>query len=80
MGYYDVKTKTLLSGDCLQLGGVGKYTNGIAYADPYRASIEKLRSMDILRIVAAHDYVPLGAIAEGREAVRLYLDKCLEYV
>ena len=80
VGYYDLETKTLLSGDCLQLGGVGKYTNGIGYADLYRASIEKLRSMDVLRIVAAHDYEPLGAIADGREDVKRYLDTCLEYI
>ena len=35
VGYYDLETKTLLSGDCLQLGGVGKYTNGIGYTDLY---------------------------------------------
>jgi glyoxylase-like metal-dependent hydrolase (beta-lactamase superfamily II) len=80
VGYYDIETKTLLSGDCLQLGGVGKYTNGICYADLYCASVEKLRSMDILRIVAAHDYEPLGAIANGREEVKRYLDTCLKYV
>ena len=80
VGYYDLETKTLLSGDCLQLGGVDKYRNGIAYADEYVMSVNKLRDMDIFRIVAAHDYEPLGAIAEGREAVERYLATCLEYV
>lgn len=80
VGYFDLLTKTLLSGDCLQLDGVDKYRNGIAYADEYRMSINKLKDMDILRIVAAHDYEPLGAIAEGREGVLEYLNTCLLYL
>lgn len=80
VGYLDLETKTLLSGDCLQLGGVDKYTNGIGYDDEYRASIDKLKSIDILRIVAAHEYEPLGSVANGREEVRNYLDTCLNYI
>ncbi len=78
VGYFDLDTKTLLSGDCLQLGGIGKYRNGIGYPAFYMDSIEKLRGMDIERIVAAHEFDPLGSLAEGREAVKRYLDTCAE--
>ena len=76
---YDLKTKTLLSADCLQLKGVGKYRNGIAFPALYRESIEKLKKMDIERIVAAHEYDPLGSVAEGKEFVLKYLNECLKY-
>lgn len=76
-GYYDLQTRTLLSGDCLQLAGVGKYIHGINHRERYRDSVRRLTDMDIYRIVAAHEYVPLGSIAEGKTAVRDYLEACL---
>ena len=76
---YDTRTKTLLSGDCLQLAGVGKYIHGINNRELYRSSVRRLMNMDILRIVAAHEYVPLGSIAEGKGAVRDYLEACLSF-
>lgn len=78
VGFYDVRTKTLLSGDCLQLKGIGKYRNGVSYPDLYKQSIERLRQMDIARIVAAHEYDPLGSLAEGKAAVVQYLKTCLD--
>lgn len=80
VGFYDLKTKTLLSADCLQLKGIGKYRNGIGDPRAYRASIEKLQAMDIYRIVAAHEYDPMGSIAQGDEAVKLYLETCLREI
>ena len=80
VGFFDTPTRTLLSGDCLQLGGVGKYRDGISYPILYRASVERLRGMEIERIVAAHEYAPLGSVAEGREAVASYLDACLSFL
>ena len=77
-GFYDTATQTLLSGDCLQLAGVGKYRDGIEYFDDYIQSVNRLKSMDIQRIVAAHEYDPLGSMAEGKQAVIDYLDKCIE--
>ena len=34
-GFFDVKTGTLLSGDCLQQRGIGKYRNGVAHPEAY---------------------------------------------
>ena len=76
VGYFDLPTKTLISGDCLQQAGVGKYVDGIGDPSAYLASIERLRAMSIERIVASHDYVPLGAIADVYDAVARYLDVC----
>ena len=77
MGFLDVRTGTLLSGDCLQLKGVGRYRRGVTDKSGYTASVQKLKSMPIRRIVAAHEYDPLGSLAEGEEAVAQYLDCCL---
>lgn len=67
---------TLLSGDCLQLKGIGKYRNGISDRDAYLKSIRYLKTLGLTRIVAAHEYDPLGSLAEGRTAVDRYLDCC----
>ena len=75
-GYLDLRTGTLLSGDCLQLDGIGKYRNGIKNTAWYLDSIDKLRRLPITRIVAAHEFDPLGSIAEGEEAVAHYLNTC----
>ena len=78
VGYLDTRTNTLLSGDCLQLKGVGKYRNGIAYVDHYINSIYKLQQMKLDRIIAAHEYDPLGSVASGRDAVEAYLNLCFQ--
>ena len=78
MAFLHIPTKTLLSGDCLQLKGIGKYRSGVSFPDWYRSSIRRLKEMDLERIVAAHEYDPLGSVAEGKEAVTAYLDACLE--
>ena len=76
VGFFDTATKTLLSGDCLQLEGIGKYKNNVANLNLYEKSILKLKNMDIKCIVAAHEFEPLGSIAEGELAVEKYLDYC----
>lgn len=76
VGYLDLQTRTLFSGDCLQLAGVGKYVHGISYIERYLQSVERLKTMNLSRIVASHEYVPLGSMAEGKNAVSEYLDAC----
>ncbi len=76
VGYLDLQTRTLFSGDCLQLAGVDKYVHGIACTEQYLQSVERLKTMNLSRIVASHEYVPLGSIAEGKNAVSVYLEAC----
>lgn len=78
VGYFDIQNRLLLSGDCLQLRGVGKYTNGVSDREAYFASISRLKAMRIDCIVASHDYVPLGSTARGEKEVIRYLDACKE--
>lgn len=78
-GFFDKKSKTLMSGDCLQLKGIGKYRYGVGNKEKYLESVKRLKGMDISLIIAAHEYDPLGSIAAGDEAVEKYLDKCIEF-
>jgi len=78
VGYLDHRSETLLSGDCLQLRGIGKYRNGIGDKAAYIRSVETLKKRAINRIVAAHEYDPLGSLAEGEKAVQEYLDLCIK--
>ena len=76
-GFLDLESGLLLTCDCLQQRGIGKYVHGIELMEQYLNSVEKIRKMDISGIIAAHDYVPLGCAAMGKEQIRRYLDECV---
>ncbi len=72
----DRNSMTLLSADCLQLHGVGRYgASFLSYAD-YMRTIERARALNVQRIVASHDYAPLGFSAAGAAEVNAWLDEC----
>ena len=75
MALCDIKTKTLISCDCLQQYGIGKY--GTFYTDysKYLSSVERVRRLNPDMIVASHEFVPLGSIAKG-SSVNNFLDEC----
>ena len=76
----DTRTGTLISGDCLQLYGIlgsGDWAAHINFPKEHRRAIEKLRTLKIERIAAAHLYEPYGQLCEGRDAVSAALDACL---
>lgn len=75
--WLDERTRTLITGDSLQLHGT--VTQGIALVmdlPGYRASLQKLSGMPIDNLVSGHDYLPLGSIANGSGEVRAYLNAC----
>ena len=77
---YDSRTKTLISGDCLQLYGIfgsGCWGANISFATEYAKAIEKLRKMDIDAILTAHDYHPCGRMYCGKTEITAALDACL---
>ncbi len=75
LSIYDIKTKTLLTGDCLQLCGVGRYGTSAPDMAEYFKTIDRVKEFKPDAIIASHEYVPLGSIAEG-ENVESYLDEC----
>lgn len=75
--YYDVRTRTLLTGDSLQLNGTVSQGCSLLMDVPgYRRTLDRLESMDIDNIACGHPYLPLGADAIGRKASRAYLEAC----
>ena len=76
--YLDERTRTLITGDSLQLNGT--VSQGCALlmdVGSYKATLERLIAMPVGHLVCGHPYLPLGAGADGPEAVRQYLTACL---
>ncbi len=73
---YDLKNKSLISVDCLQLNGVSKYGTGVTNFNDYKITLERVKALDLNCIIASHDFVPLGATAVGSKAVREYINEC----
>ena len=74
---YDTRTKTLITGDGIQLYGLfgsGEWGANIGLPKKHLEELSKLRKMDIESIYAAHDYHPYGYAYIGREAVAAALD------
>ena len=59
---------------------MGRYGTGVSDAESYINSIEKLRKFGVENIITSHEYVPLGFLAIGKEAVAKYLDECEKYI
>ena len=79
-GLYDGRTKSLVSGDCLQAYGIygkGKWGTSIPYPDAHLAALSRLDAMGIQALYAAHHYEPYGNEATG-EGVKKYIRKCAQ--
>ncbi len=77
----DVRSNTLVTGDCLQAFGIfgsEDWAANINLPAEHLAALKKLRGMEIDAILAAHDYHPVGYCAHGKEAVSRYIDACTE--
>lgn len=72
-GFFDTRTRSLLSGDAVQLWGAGDYGVNAEAPQKYFESHEKLLSMPIENIFSSHYYDFLGMRALGR-------DKTIEYI
>lgn len=81
IGFIDTRTKTLFSGDAIQLYGVS--TAGILIyggVDKYLESLENLKKEDIENILASHPYVPNGAFAVGREQSLKHIEDSIDCI
>lgn len=75
-GLYDTVSRTLISFDGLQCYGVGRYGTYLTDPDAYHIALTAMVRLSPDRIVASHDYVGGGAVAEGEDAVFSYLASC----
>ena len=78
--WYDLPTRTLITGDSLQANGtpaqgVGFYKD----LDAYLASVHRLQQLGAEKILGGHDYDKIGWDIRGAEAVAQALQKCEEY-
>lgn len=79
--WYDLPTKTIISGDSIQANGTP--TQGIGFyqsLDKYKQSLDILLKTDVKTIIAGHDYDGIGGVIRGSENVKRALDLCGEYV
>jgi len=77
----DTRTKTLVSGDCLQSYGIrgsGTWAANIPHPAEHVLAVEKVSKLDIEQIVTAHNYDPQGYRSIGKEAVAANLEACIE--
>ena len=76
---FDKRTKSLITGDCLQLWGITKYGCGVGLPIEYKKSIFRLKNIKINNIFASHEYYPFGSTALGSNAVKDYLYECDDF-
>ena len=77
-GYFDIRSKTLISGDSIQLHGIALWGCQVRHIDDYFASMRKLQEMDIENILISHAYCPSGAFAFGAEASQKYIGDSID--
>ena len=79
--WYDIPTKTIITGDSLQ--GNGTPTQGVGFyqsLDEYLSSLDKLDKLDVENIILGHEYDGIGDVTIGREKTREALAYCRERV
>lgn len=77
---FDLRTDTLITGDCLQSYGIygsGNWYGAIRLPKEHYAAVRKLRAMPIETILTAHDYHPVGQHSFGKDAVAARLDSSI---
>lgn len=80
-GLLDLRTKTLMTGDALQVYGIygsGKWGANVRWPKLHFAALERLLTVDAEHLVMAHDYHPCGPIVHGKEAVQTAIKDCGE--
>ncbi len=77
-GYLDTRSKTLISGDSIQIHGIASWGCQVRHIDDYFASMRKLQEMDIENILISHAYCPSGAFAFGAEASQKYISDSID--
>lgn len=76
----DLRTSTLITGDCLQSYGIygsGNWYGAIRLPEEHYSAVRKLRAMPIENILTAHDYHPVGQFSFGKDAVAARLDSSI---
>ena len=76
---FDTRTKTMITGDCLQLFGIfgsGDWASNVSFIPQHFEALDKLEKMDIKEIYTAHNYHPIGYKFIGKYQIKEALDAC----
>ncbi len=74
MGYFDTRTRTLMTGDGLQFFGVGKYGCSIVDATVYEQTLARVRALAPDSLLPSHAFVGGTAQALGKETAARVID------
>ncbi|MBR6794131.1 MAG: MBL fold metallo-hydrolase [Clostridia bacterium] len=80
-GLLDLRSKTLMTGDALQVYGIygsGKWGSNIKWPDLHLAALPSLHELDVEQLIMAHEYHPCGSIVNGKENIDRCIDDCAE--
>ncbi len=80
-GLLDLRTKTLMTGDALQVYGIygsGNWGANVRWSSQHYPALERLKQVDAEVLVMAHDYHPCGQIVNGKDAILRCIDDCAE--
>lgn len=79
--WYDLKTKTIITGDSLQANGTICQGVGFYKSLPdYLWTLQRLENMEINNILCGHDYEGIGYLMTGKKQVKEALRVCNEFV
>ena len=76
----DLRTNTLITGDCLQSYGIygsGNWYGAVVLPAEHLAAVRKLRTLPLAVVATAHDYHPVGVVSCGADAINARLDSCV---
>ena len=74
MGYFDTRTRTLMTGDGLQFFGVGKYGCSIVDAAVYEQTLARVRALAPDSLLPSHNFVGGTDAALGKDAATQAID------
>lgn len=78
VGFVDMRTNALFSGDALQLYGISTCGMYIFHGvDRYINSLKKLQHINLEAVLSSHPYVPHGAFAMGKDQAQIYIKDSL---
>ncbi len=80
MAVLDLKTKILLSNDCLQQYGISHYGSSLTNSNDYFRSLERVKNLRIDKIIMSHDYIPMGYSILGKDCIDKCLQICREHI
>ena len=77
----DLRTNTLITGDCFQMYGIfgsENWGSNIRFPAEHLEAVKKVSAMDIDLVITAHDYHPCGFMAADKETIAVCLNSCTE--